>query len=408
MTWMVGRKAAAVIALIAVCLVWVFGCSSWDLEPEDPEVDDLITAEEPRTMPAVVSAPPQKLEVHLRPGDRFPLLKTVEQTLSQSTQEGWVVSRSQLEILFLITVREVHPSSMGGSAAAGSRSGEKRLDVRYQRIRYSQQFPGQEKVEYDSDAPPSPIPPAVVGYHGLKDNGFEFCLNQDNQVSDVVAFDQFVDRCLRDVPAVRHEQMRSSMTCSTCAQAVADFIDDSIGILPPSVVREGDSWTHERQFGQPLPMLCSTRYQLRRLTSDVAELEILGTTLPSIPKSDSGTRPDVQVVIRGGQSIGKCRLDRRTGLPWQSKVEQALDMTVRLADGSEFEQHKQTITTIKNLSESRGSPANTPGMPGEPLPDDVVHVSGENAAGEKAAVFEDQPLRRRTSGKAAGEAPSRR
>jgi hypothetical protein len=397
---MVGRKAGAAIALIVVCLIWLFGCSSWDVEPDDPDSDDVIASEEPQTM-RTISLPQQKLEVHLRPGDRFPLLKTVEQTLSQSTLEGWSVSRSNLEILFVVTVRDVRATAAGGTSFGSPRPDSKWLEVRYQRIRFSQQLSGQETIEYDSDNPPDPVPAAACGYHGLKDNGFEFCLNQDNQISEVIAFEQFVDRCVRNIPKAWQQQTRDAMTCDSCAQAVADFVDDSIGVLPPAAVREGDAWTHERQFLRPLPMLCSTRYQLRRLTSEFAELEVQGTMSPAIPNKGGGDRPEIEVSVRGGQSMGSCRLDRRTGLPLQSNVAQTLDMTVKLADGTEFEQHKKTVTTIQNLADQHGS-RRVPSVSGEPKANSVVHVSGPSET-----PFEDQPLRRRPTGKGASDSTSR-
>jgi hypothetical protein len=52
-------------------------------------------------------------------------------------------------------------------------------------------------------------------------------------------------------------------------------------------------------------------------------------------------------------------LDRRTGLPMQSRVEQSLEMHVRLADGGEFDQYRSTLTTIKTVPEQFGQAGET-------------------------------------------------
>jgi hypothetical protein len=63
----------------------------------------------------------------------------------------------------------------------------------------------------------------------------------------------------------------------------------------------------------------------------------------------------------------------------QSRVEQSLDMNVRLADGTEFNQHKTTVTTIKYFPE-QGDPKGSPGEPAKPKGDVVQAVAESPAA----------------------------
>jgi hypothetical protein len=357
-----------------MCLIGPAGCGWWDAESADADEDQLLTPDDAESSP-LVAAPQQKLELNLKPGDRFPLLKTVEHTLRQPAEQGWSVSRSSLEILLSVTVKEIRPMSTRGPGFNDPRAGEKRLEVQYHHVQFSQELPGRPKIEYNSDAPVFPIPLSAVCYHGLKDNRFEFWLNKDNQIVGIVAFDQFLDRCLRDVPAARQQQMRAAMFATSGAEGIANFVDESIGLLPSSAVREGDTWTRDRQILQPVPMYSSTRYGLRRITDEAAEIDIVGTLSSLIANSNNQVRQDVDVTIRGGQSIGTCILDRRTGLPLQSKVEQSLDMLVKLSNGSEFEQHKSTVTTVKYCPElgAKTAPSAAPAAGSGP----VVHAAAE-------------------------------
>jgi len=232
-------------------------------------------------------------------------------------------------------------------------------------------------VQYDSDAPQRPVPLSALGYHGLKDNGFEFWLSADNQIIEIVAFDQFLDRCMREVPPGRQQQVRAAMAATSGSDGIANFVDDSIGLLPATAVREGETWSRDRQVLQPVPMHLRNRYVLRRITDEIAEIDITGTVSPSVnfgPATPANR--DLNIVVRGGNSVGTCLLDRRTGLPMQSRVEQSLDMTVRLPDGSEFDQYKSTMTTIKYFPGQEAAPI-SPGSSPAGSSGAVVHADAE-------------------------------
>jgi hypothetical protein len=144
---------------------------------------------------------------------------------------------------------------------------------------------------------------------------------------------------------------------------VAAFVDDTVGLLPAGA-REGDAWVRERKIGPPVPLATSTRYSLLRLTPGTAEIEIQGTISACATARPATVPPrDFDVTVLGGHSAGSCVLDRRTGLPMQSRVEQSLEMHVRLADGGEFDQYRSTLTTIKTVPEQIGQAGETKSLP---------------------------------------------
>jgi hypothetical protein len=147
------------------------------------------------------------------------------------------------------------------------------------------------------------------------------------------------------------------------ADAVAAFVDDTVGLLPAGA-REGDAWVRERKIGPPLPLATSTRYSLLRLTPGTAEIDIQGT-ISALATAGPATLPrrDCDVAVRGGYTVGSCMLDRRTGLPMQSRVEQSLEMHVRLTDGGEFDQYRSTLTTIKSVPDQIGQAGETKSLP---------------------------------------------
>lgn len=332
--------------LTLLCLVTA-GCEWFQSDVEvDSDLDAVAISGADADRSATATAPVQKLTLNLKAGDRFPLLKTVEQELKQPSPKGWNISQSKLELTLLVTLQEIIQNDPQ-SAVKDPRDGQKRFQVRYHRVKFSQNMPGQE-VEYDSNAPPNPVPLAAQVYHGLKDNSFEFWIGADNQILELVGFKPFLERCLKDVPPAQRQQVWDMLAAATGADGIANFVDDSIGLLPPNAVRLGETWTNSRNIPQPVPMHVNNKYTLRQISPQTAEIDIVGTIAPSATYGPADQPSSgVQVTIRGGHSLGSCTIDRRTGLPVQSKVEQSMQMKVRMSGGIEFDQQKTAVTTIR-------------------------------------------------------------
>ena len=341
---MSGRLLAVVVLLIGGGVFAIFQSGLWQSDaPVDTDADSFAEPVADNDPQANVE---QKIALNLKIGDRFPLLKTVEQTLKQPSTKGDGVSRSRLEMMLSVTLQEIYRSPPN-QTGKDPREGQKRFQVRYHRVKFSQDVPG-NAVEYDSAAPPNPVPLAAQVYHGLRDNGFEFWIGPDNQILELVGFKPFLERCLQGVAPAQRQQVWDMLAAATGADGIANFVDDSIGVLPASAVRLGETWTSSRNIPQPVPMHVSSKYTLRQISPQTAEIDVVGTISPSATYGPADQPASgVQVTVRGGHCFGSCVIDRRSGLPVQSKVEQSMDMNVRMSAGLSFDQHKTTVTTIR-------------------------------------------------------------
>lgn len=298
------------------------------------------------------------LELNLAVNQRFPMIKTVEQTLSQASTSGITHSKSKLELILALTVEEIKDD------------GRKRFKVLYTGVKYSHNIAGQQ-VHYDSNRPSGPVPPDVQAYERLVKNGFSFWIGPDNKIVELVGFDDFIKRCLQNTPPDQRETVLAKISESSGDDGIANFIDDSIGLLPYNIdenhkggaIRVGETWTKIRRLTQPIPMIMKTEYTLRELDEKTAIINVAGdiaATKISSPLNQNGK--NVQLYIRGGKSFGSCLIDRKTGLPLKSQIDRFLETTVRLANGREFEQQKQIVTTIRAFphqeSRSLGPAAN--------------------------------------------------
>src|SRR5262245_43637068 len=105
------RPTRAVWPVLLLCLSLLPGCGWWSAQGENLVDDD---ADVPDDVPAASSAsqlPPAAAPgavpvsgASTLPADRVTLVKTVSQTLRQPAPQGWVESRSTLELLLSCTI----------------------------------------------------------------------------------------------------------------------------------------------------------------------------------------------------------------------------------------------------------------------------------------------------------------
>ena len=299
----------------------------------------LLTAENPLVQEGL-------LELKIKVGDRFPLSKTVRQRLTQTDASGVSVSTSQTEMMLSLVVDEVQPD------------GRKRLSVHYHRVRYDQDIHG-KKVSYASDRPAEVVPPEALLYAGLANNGFSFWLGPDNKIVELVGFNDFLRRCLSGVPPQHVAAVQKQLDATKNEDGVANFIDDSIGLLPYSndpkhpgvAVKEGATWELEpKRSDGPIPTLVNTQCMLKELTPTSAEIllsgRISGPPNPIVMRTGEGT---MKVQVKGGQCTGTCRVDRITGLPTQSRVQRYLELAMETSDGKQIQQTKESFSEITSF-----------------------------------------------------------
>jgi hypothetical protein len=367
-------RALAVSVTLVAALFLLGGCSG-----DADEIPELTIANISGTQK--VNGEPERevdLKLTLRVGERFPLKKTIAQTLVQESPHGDITSTSNLAMTFAITIDR-------------EEEGRRLFDVKYQRVTYSHELLG-ERVSYDSANPPATLPESLQVYKGLVDNGFKFWLGAKNRIVEVEGFDAFLKRCVRFAPLNRQAILLEHIVSTQRDEGFSNFVDDSIGLLPyktgatgvESRVKEGEKWTLRKQIMRPLPMSIHTTYTVVELRDDIALIEIYGTIFPVKSTDDRGSNTREVITLEQGHSIGSCIIDLKTGLPLRSKVERSLDMTVVVPGQPPFKQHKTITTTIESFPAS--SKAIYSKSPELPLNSHEVRQASGQVDSEKSAV----------------------
>lgn len=325
-----------------------------ELDEEDAEDSDTQTAAAPRSKRTATPAEPapsetvtsSELALQLPVGSRFPLIKTIDQRLTQQLQSGPVVGHTHLELRMSLLVEE-----QKGQA--------RRLGVRYHRVQYSQDLGG-VAIQYDSDAPLSIVPQQALAYAGLKNNSFSFWLKPDNRVGELIGFEEFLRRCVAHVPPQERQAVLAQLASLSSEDGIANFIDDSIGLLPNpqdpqwagQSLQIGSSWTPSEQNASASGSGPRTRCLLKGLTPQTAEIALLGQIEPSSYVDDIR---QLTLTVRGGQCTGTCVVDRQTGMPTQSRIDRVVEMVARLPDGTEIPQRKEVVTQVVAYLEQQAS-----------------------------------------------------
>lgn len=365
----------AEVLLISCCAALAgCGCSTEDEEPPAGEVIDVSRqdaseevaknkkkkkASKPAKKRTVQKPPTERLALKLEVGQTFPLVKTVEQTLTQELPTGPATSTSRLELQLSLSVE------------SKSDDGKKLLRVTYDRVKYAHSLPGEE-VSYDSARGQAPVPAAVLAYTGLINNSFSFWLGADNQLIELVGYERFLEQCLRHVPPARRGAMTAALADGTQSERIATLIDESIGLLPYGVddtqekaaINVGESWTRKRTETRPVAMRLETEYTLSEIDERLAQIDVKGRikpasgVLPDVQQVSAQKAPgDVSIAVKNGYTSGYCHVARKTGMPVASRVERHLDMLVQMPDGTTFPQHKSIVTTIESRSSAAELPA---------------------------------------------------
>ncbi len=333
-------------------------------DPDGPESDDSTASDtfatravskssgankHPRSNTAPVG---EKLELRLSEGDRFPLVKTIEQTLVQKSDVVPALAHTRLELTLIITVEEVKSDAI-------------RLAVQYSRVSYQHDVNGQ-RLNYDSASHQGVVPWDAIPYAGMINNGFSFWLGRDNSIRELVGYRDFLERCVANVPLQRRETLLSEISNRFGDDGVANFVDDTIGLLPydntvdaesATRVIPGDVWTRERRLMQPVPVHLTSSYRLVSLNTASAEIEITGR----VASGEAGSPSEVgRLRILGGQSLGRCIVDRATGLPLEMNMTRFIKMQLTTSDNQSVIQEKQIETTVRAFPEMRGVTVGVP------------------------------------------------
>lgn len=281
--------------------------------------------------------------VQLRAGDQFPFLKTVRQTVVQKKTFPGQLKTDQ------VTAQTLMQLTLNLSVLDSSATGHV-MQVRYDRVQYSQDVNGQKQT-FDSAAR-SPngqlsnqVPAGIEAYAGMVGAGFRFMLTTQNQINGTDGLGAFLDQCVSATPFDQRVSIRAALEQRFQSGAITELVDESIGLLPygSSIAKTGDVWVTDRQLKQQSPIQMQTTCRLISTSSTAAEIGLTGRI-----ESSAGSA----FRISDGRTMGTCLVDLATGMPVHSHRSSYLKMSSQPAAHQSVEIIKQIESTFTSQNES--------------------------------------------------------
>lgn len=149
------------------------------------------------------------LRLRVQTGERFPMIKTAEQQLLQTSSSDSGTAITQLQLSLILLVEDVTDDYVV-------------FNVRYTRVYYAHTVDGHRNT-YDSTSSIGLIPHDAVPYTGLVDNGDSVRIGISSQVEERIGHHLFLQRCVSKVP---HERWKTLMN-----EVAVRFVDEGIAGL---------------------------------------------------------------------------------------------------------------------------------------------------------------------------------
>jgi hypothetical protein len=175
----------------------------------------------------------------------------------------------------------------------------------YSRMKMKMNMP-QGNVDYDSNNPESddPITKAMAdAMSGMIHTPFTMKMNGRSEMVEAPDFSTMFE---------------SNPAAAGQADQLKQTFDNMFAIYPENKVKLGDSWDRTMNTGGQMPMDMDATYTVKEILDDKVVLAITGKV-----KSDGG------MAEATGTFTGTMEVDRATGFPFNSKMNQDISVTVQ-------------------------------------------------------------------------------
>ena len=280
----------------------------------------------PAAGPAPFSAAPApngSPAMSVRQGDRVPLRRTVDTSLSQSRPDGSAdVHRTRTAVDMTLT-------------AAESSQVRVRWNVRFDAVRVSRNFDGREFEFRTGELLQASADPEVAVYEAMVGRGFGFTLDASNRLVGLEGFEAFVADCLGEVLA-------GGQPSAEPRQAVAEFVSSAVGLVEFEDLDVGRTFAAAHSVATPSPVRWTEEFRVDDVTPTT--IRVSGGGRVSETASAAG---EVSVRVVGGDVRSTAEVFRDSGLPQSAERTETLHMLVTTREGAAFPQTKVTTERVE-------------------------------------------------------------
>jgi hypothetical protein len=299
-------------------------------------------------------------EARLQPGERFGFIRRLTTVLTQPGANETVVTRatSQLEFSLVFEGFSIPPKLIETESRIDVRTGDppaRQFQLGFLQCRQVTEFPDGTREVFDSLNSVQAPTRGILGFHGLRGNGFRFWLSERGELLALDDFPGFLDRCSEALPeGAARRRFRRELEETWGGENPVQLLHDWIGLIPVRVQEVGQRWVESRPLSLVERLQSATEYSLVRHEGRQQTVEWAGRqTSRGGPQGDH----EMQVRSLGGDWHGSARIETRSRLCSDLLETQQSRMGVRTASGREFTQVRTTTLRIERLPQSQSDSA---------------------------------------------------
>jgi Family of unknown function (DUF6263) len=188
-----------------------------------------------------------------------------------------------------------------------------KIDVKYNRVLFTQDAPMGGSGSYDSDEPDSAT--------GMLGKMMKEMLGKLMEATIIMDFNTLGE--LNEVSGL--DSLFSDGNSKESGQGIAKQFQSAMAVFPENKVSVGDEWTSEIVTSvSQFPMKLSSGYKVKSISTDEVVLDVSG----DISKDDSGENQEMAAMDIKGNFKGEMTLNRKTGLVKTSNMDQDIEVNI--------------------------------------------------------------------------------
>ncbi|MCP4643048.1 MAG: hypothetical protein GY851_21560 [bacterium] len=202
-------------------------------------------------------------------------------------------------------------------------------------------------IQFDSTKDPETDPAGMGALRAMVGKTITMKIHPDGDVSDVKGADKMFEEMAAS--AGPEGAMLQQMKGQFGDEAQEKTMEKLLNVLPKEPVGVGDSWDHKMEVELGLPMVTDTKYTVKAIEDGRVTLDVLGKLKSLSDEKGTQMGPMTMFYDLKGDQKGTMVLSVENGLTTESKLEQEVSGTVRMAGVPGGEEEVMVPMSIKSV-----------------------------------------------------------
>ena len=284
------------------------------------------------------------LGLHLKTGQTFHLVTTVESNLTQTIMGQEMIATSTNGTGYTYEIQQV------------ADDGTATCKVTYDSVQVKMSMGGFD-MEYDSTKPAAGTSPMIKPFTALVGQSFSLRISPAGRVSDVQGVEAIYERMLKGLE-LPDESMRGMVEQQVKeqfgAKSIQEAMEQMIGTgVPDGGVDVGDSWVRRASMARPYPMSLESKFTLKERKDGIAFIDVVSKIGPNPAVKPMQVGPMTMTYEFTGERKGQLEIEEATGWTVGAKYTQQMSGTINAEGGPQGPMSIPVSGTITTRIESK-------------------------------------------------------